>query len=415
MEDHHGKWDKSRGKPGKHKEEVPSAKEEVRPEYEEYLLLLQQRNRLLKKLKKKNEQQIELEKKEQGFSIYVNGANVELGRAYSRAKSRSSSRHTKTAGDAYHERKKILQHELQALEREAEARDIRVKTAPDATPTSRKGWKYDSIQIKTDEGKRVKIRAPGKLTGKYSEDFESVVVDDSESASDQDAADNDLSEEGDELDFDNDDDSDDEVDELTLSFNDVETLRKSLEADESIRESIEAAKKRLEEEAKQGRMTNNNNIVDDNDDDDDNEIEEELEGANDSLNLHNAAALERLPQLSSTPDKRRRDVESPVTYSQDFEESSDMRTSTSRGVDGQEKKVHQRSKKVIDVPENPAEEFVVLSFSSSAVNKKEQKLSATRRKKNTDDYRSADLFSSKQTSETQQQKRLVTYDVSGKK
>jgi len=50
--------------------------------------------RLLKKLKKKNEQQIELEKKEQGFSIYVNGANVELGRAYSRAKSR----HSKTAG-----------------------------------------------------------------------------------------------------------------------------------------------------------------------------------------------------------------------------------------------------------------------------------------------------------------------------
>ena len=39
-----------------------------------------------------------MEKKEQGFSIYVNGANVELGRAYSRAKSRSSSRHTKTAG-----------------------------------------------------------------------------------------------------------------------------------------------------------------------------------------------------------------------------------------------------------------------------------------------------------------------------
>ncbi|KAJ7390239.1 hypothetical protein OS493_026751 [Desmophyllum pertusum] len=118
MEDHHLKWDKSGGKSGKHREEVPSAKEEVRPEYEEYLLLLQQRNRLLKKLKKKNDQQIEMEKKEQGFSIYVNGANVELGRAYSRAKSR----HTKTAGDTYHERKKILQHELQTLEREAESR-----------------------------------------------------------------------------------------------------------------------------------------------------------------------------------------------------------------------------------------------------------------------------------------------------
>ena len=111
------------------------------------------------------------------------------------------------------------------------------------------------------------------------------------------------------------------------------------------------------------------------------------------MNLHDAAALKKLPQLSSTPDKRRRDVEIPVTYSQDFEESTDMRTSTSRdernqsdmagnpdlrmgksdknkgssaAVDVQEKKVHQRREKVIDIPENPAEDLVVLSFSSSA-------------------------------------------------
>lgn len=38
----------------------------------------------------------------------------------------------------------------------------------------------------------------------------------------QDAADNDLSDERDELDFDNDDDNDDELDELALSFNDLE-------------------------------------------------------------------------------------------------------------------------------------------------------------------------------------------------
>lgn len=150
---------------------------------------------------------------------------------------------------------------------------------------------------------------------------------------------------------------------------------------------------RLEEEGKEGRMTNNNNIVDD-DDDDDNEIEEELEGANESLNLHDASALERLPQLSGTPDKRICDVESPVTYSQDFVESTDIRTSTSRdeknpsdlagnpdlrrgksdkntlgssvAVDIQKEKVHQRRKKVTNVPEKPAEDLVVLSFSSSA-------------------------------------------------
>lgn len=149
---------------------------------------------------------------------------------------------------------------------------------------------------------------------------------------------------------------------------------------------------RLEEEGKEGRMTNNNNIVDD-DDDDDNEIEEELEGTNESLNLHDASALERLPQLSGTPDKRICDVESPVTYSQDFVESTDIRTSTSRdeknpsdlagnpdlrrgksdknkgssvAVDIQKEKVHQRRKKVTNVPEKPAEDLVVLSFSSSA-------------------------------------------------
>ena len=150
---------------------------------------------------------------------------------------------------------------------------------------------------------------------------------------------------------------------------------------------------RLEEEGKEGRMTNNNNNIVDDDDDDVNEIEEELEGANDSLNLHDAAALERLPQLSGTPNKRIRDVESPVSYSQDFVESTDIRTSTSRdeknpsdlagnpdlrrgksdknkgssvAVDIQEKKAHQRRKKAVDVPEKPAEDLVVLSFSSSA-------------------------------------------------
>ncbi|XP_022794557.1 protein KIAA0556-like [Stylophora pistillata] len=426
MEDYHGKWDKSRGKQGKLREEVTSAKEEVRPEYEEYLLLLQQRNRLLKKLKEKNEQQIELEKKEQGFSLYVNGANVGLGQAYSRAKSRSSSRHTKTAGDAYRERKKNLQHELETLEREAESRDVRVKTAPDPTPSTRKGWKYDSIQIKTEGGKSVRLKAPGRITGKYSEDFESVAVDSSDSASDQDVADNDLSDQ-DELelnnnDDDDDDDNDDEVDELTLSFNDVETLRKSLEADESIKESIEAAKKRIEEETKE-ENTNNNNIDNDNED----EIEEELEEANSSLNLHDAAVLERLPQLTSTPDKRQVEVESStntgcsVSESVGFGKTSlvDSGHGKNNSVknrdfsvtsDGHEKRPHQRSKKLRNESENPVEDLV-LSFSSSTVKRKERNLSATRRKKNADHYDSIEHFSPKDDrSYAKQQKRSEKHE-----
>ncbi len=70
-------------------------KEEIPPGYEEYLLLLQQRNRLLKKLKEKDKKQQDLERREQGFSLYLNGANVDLklGKA-----SQKSSRKAKTAG-----------------------------------------------------------------------------------------------------------------------------------------------------------------------------------------------------------------------------------------------------------------------------------------------------------------------------
>ena len=133
------------------------------------------------------------------------------------------------------------------------------------------------------------------------------------------------------------------------------------------------------------------------DDINDDEIEEELEGANDSLNLHDAAALERLPQLTSTPDERRQEVESPVTYSQDMHvlETTDVRASTSRTKESQsglaanpdqlkknkhaemsnvssltpnikEKESNKKNKKYRSEPENPAEDLVVLSFSSSA-------------------------------------------------
>ena len=37
--------------------------------------MLQERNRLLRKLRQKDSHQIELEKREQGFSLYLNGAN----------------------------------------------------------------------------------------------------------------------------------------------------------------------------------------------------------------------------------------------------------------------------------------------------------------------------------------------------
>lgn len=49
--------------------------------------------RLLKTLKEKDEKQLDLERKEQGFSLYLNGANVGL-----HLSGHHKSRKTKTAG-----------------------------------------------------------------------------------------------------------------------------------------------------------------------------------------------------------------------------------------------------------------------------------------------------------------------------
>ena len=121
-----------------------------------------------------------------------------------------------------------------------------------------------------------------------------------------------------------------------------------------------------------------------------------MEGANDSLNLHDAATLQRLPQLTSTPDERKHEVESPVIHSQDIKESTVLRTSVSRNersqsdlaavyanqtrvqsemnsgfsvlTDENQEKVHQSlsKKNRCVLPEKPAEDLVVLSFSSSS-------------------------------------------------
>jgi hypothetical protein len=50
--------------------------------------------RLLKRLKTKDEQQVALEKREQGFSVYINGANREFA-------SLPTSRRTKTADGVF--------------------------------------------------------------------------------------------------------------------------------------------------------------------------------------------------------------------------------------------------------------------------------------------------------------------------
>ena len=49
--------------------------DEVNERHEEYLINLQLKNRAIKKLQQKDRKTIEKEQQEQGFSLYVNGAN----------------------------------------------------------------------------------------------------------------------------------------------------------------------------------------------------------------------------------------------------------------------------------------------------------------------------------------------------
>ena len=167
----------------------------------------------------------------------------------------------------------------------------------------------------------------------------------------------------------------DQIHKICFTLQIVEARRKK----KSINTCMSSALQRIEEETKEENANNNNIIDDDNED----EIEEELEGANSSLNLHDAAVLERLPQLTSTPDKRQHEVESSLNTSNSISESVGFGKTSSVDTDhektksvkskdlsvtsdGNEKKIHQRSKKHKNESVNPVEDLVVLSFSSSS-------------------------------------------------
>ena len=245
--------------------------------YEEYLLLLQQRNRLLAKLKVKDEKQLELERKEQGFSLYLNGANVGLHL------SGQKSKQPKTADDSF--QREIYKAEISSMA-------SRAKTAP--SKTTRKGWGQrpaEAINIKTEKGDTVKVES-GVYSGKYNEDFEmyesyleSKLMEEQEASEDEVDDDDDTDTDDDDTDTDDDDDDTDDDDhhhhhedcdaaaavddddeenadnddsesdvsdideemdhELTFTVQDVKFLRVSLENDSSIRKSIASISEEL--------------------------------------------------------------------------------------------------------------------------------------------------------------------------
>ncbi|CAH1795086.1 unnamed protein product [Owenia fusiformis] len=249
------------------------SQKEVDKNYEEYLLLLQQRNKLVKKLKQKSQQEIELEQKEHGFSLYVNGSYGNSGPTAPKHKSPKQAasggggagggklRKTKTAGDAPRAKQIITEEEL--LKAEEKFKELEAAKRARTAPAPRKNWLAGSIDIKTRKGEKVKVKAPSKVTGNYSEDFEEYTSENFEEHNSESETDDDQSElmrhmtmvleketetESSESDIEIDagrhrlntvQEEDEETNEqLLLSIQDVKKLRQSLEMNASIKQSI---------------------------------------------------------------------------------------------------------------------------------------------------------------------------------
>ncbi|CAI9600529.1 unnamed protein product, partial [Staurois parvus] len=119
--------------------------------HDDYLLYLQQKNRVQNISKAKDPTQVKLEHLEQGFSVYINGANAELRKHYST--------HNLARGDLKSRGEKVLDDGTTVVGR-------RNHTAPGKI--QRKAWVQSSINIKSERGSAVHI-IPNV---NYSEDFE---------------------------------------------------------------------------------------------------------------------------------------------------------------------------------------------------------------------------------------------------
>ncbi|XP_050835897.1 katanin-interacting protein isoform X2 [Serinus canaria] len=138
--------------------------------HDEYLISLQQRNRLQERLKRKDPVQIRLEELEKGFSLYVNGANSEL-RKYPRKNIphsclRSRLRPTRTKEAAQLEESGLPEHSPQTVPGKIQ----------------RRNWLQKTVAIKTEGGGKLYIEP----SLQYSEDFESLSVESSSDADDDD-------------------------------------------------------------------------------------------------------------------------------------------------------------------------------------------------------------------------------------
>ncbi|CAL1599185.1 unnamed protein product [Knipowitschia caucasica] len=135
---------------------------------DEYLIALQHKNRILKRLKVKDRKEIELERLEQGFSIYLNGANAEVNRKelpknypHKASISPPSWRPAQTADVCR------SAHQLTEDSHNPEhAAKQRSHTAPGKV--QRKQWMQDSVKIRSEAGPTLRITSENL----YSDDFE---------------------------------------------------------------------------------------------------------------------------------------------------------------------------------------------------------------------------------------------------
>ncbi|XP_035468366.2 katanin-interacting protein isoform X3 [Scophthalmus maximus] len=145
---------------------------------DEYLIALQHKNRIRKRLKEKDPREIELERLEQGFSIYLNGANAEA----SRKQTKSFSHKFVTSPPAWRPARTAdvcrSAHQLTEDSSNLEqAHRKRIHSAPGKV--QRKEWVQKSVNIRSEEGPDL-LLSPEK---RYSEDFESYESIDMESSS----------------------------------------------------------------------------------------------------------------------------------------------------------------------------------------------------------------------------------------
>ncbi|KAM4623791.1 katanin-interacting protein [Polymixia lowei] len=135
---------------------------------DEYLIGLQHKNRILKCLKAKDPREIELERLEQGFSIYLNGANAEACSKHPKRPGKAPAspppaRRPAHTSDASRGAGRQLAEDSRGVE---QARRWRSHTAPGKV--QRREWVQGSVTIQTEEGPGLKI-SPEKH---YSDDFE---------------------------------------------------------------------------------------------------------------------------------------------------------------------------------------------------------------------------------------------------